>query len=123
MKIVQVVPGGYVHWLTPYATLADLPEMEASLLEQFKEASDNVQDNWFYDYETGEFTAPPLPEGYEYDEFGVPFASSPTVIAEIEAFVAECEELKKTERVQANQDIIQEAIDAYTLQLLEAGLL
>lgn len=72
MKIVQVV-SGYVHWVTPYKRLEELPEMELSHRKQFKEAPDNVHDNWFYNYATGEFTAPPLPQGWKYDENGVPF--------------------------------------------------
>jgi hypothetical protein len=120
--IVQVVEG-YVHWLTQYVSLDDVPDMEPSYKEQFKEAPDNVHENWFYNYDTGEFSAPPIPTGWAYDANGVPYAVDVAIIAAIQAQEATFATNAKQQRIDTNKDIIQEAVDAYTLQLIEEGLL
>ena len=71
MKIVQIVKG-YVWWISPFTDLNVLNGMEMGE-SIFVEASDDVFYGWFYNYDTKEFTAPPLPDGYFYDEWGVPF--------------------------------------------------
>lgn len=108
MKVFQIF-NDFVHWESPYNSLSETVGLYAPDIHFIELPDDTkVRDGW--GYLNGELIPPKAPEGWAYDEETGTFYP-----------VDENGNLIIPSKPPTQEEIIQEAIDAYTLKLIEEG--
>lgn len=120
MKIFQVI-GGYLYWQTAFSSLSETDgKFPAS--DKFIE-TEKGHVGWKYDESLKQVIPPTPPPNWGYDEdTDMFFPNSPETIAIREKDV-ESLEIAHQNRITAISNATSYAVDSYTMQLMEGGIL